>query len=75
MGHYGIDCYHAWIFQGKNPITKLPAMAIASNLNHTQNFETWLTCSGASDHIIVNTHNLSFQTPYKGQDEVLVGNC
>jgi hypothetical protein len=38
VGHYAIDCYHRmdFAYQGKNPPTKLAAMANASNLNITQ---------------------------------------
>jgi hypothetical protein len=38
IGHYAIDCYHRmdFAYQGKNPPTKLAAMANASNLNITQ---------------------------------------
>uniref|UniRef100_A0A2N9G0H4 Integrase catalytic domain-containing protein n=1 Tax=Fagus sylvatica TaxID=28930 RepID=A0A2N9G0H4_FAGSY len=38
LGHYAIDCYHRmdFAYQGKNPPTKLAAMANASNLNMTQ---------------------------------------
>uniref|UniRef100_A0A2N9G5X4 Integrase catalytic domain-containing protein n=1 Tax=Fagus sylvatica TaxID=28930 RepID=A0A2N9G5X4_FAGSY len=49
LGHYAIDCYHRmdFAYQGKNPPTKLAAMANASNLNMTQGTgETWLTDSG-----------------------------
>jgi hypothetical protein len=44
-----IDCYHRmdFAYQGKNPPTKLAAMASASNLQYTQGSETWLTDSGA----------------------------
>ena len=61
-------------YQGKNPTTKLSAMASASNLQHTQNAETWLTDSGASDHITASSHNLNPQAPYQGPDQVSVGN-
>jgi hypothetical protein len=76
MGHYAIDCYHRmdFAYQGKNPTTKLAAMASASNLQHTQNTETWLTDSGASDHITASANNLSPQVPYQGQEQVSVGN-
>jgi hypothetical protein len=52
-GHYAIDCYHRmdFAYQGKNPTTKLAAMASASNIHHTQTAKTWLTDSSASDHI------------------------
>jgi transposase InsO family protein len=76
QGHYAIDCYHRMDFsyQGKNPTTKLAAMASASNIHHTQSAETWLTDSGASDHIIASSTNLNSQSPYQGQDQVSVGN-
>uniref|UniRef100_A0A2N9GV31 Reverse transcriptase Ty1/copia-type domain-containing protein n=1 Tax=Fagus sylvatica TaxID=28930 RepID=A0A2N9GV31_FAGSY len=76
MGHYAIDCYHRmdFAYQGKNPTTKLAAMASASNLQHTQTTETWLTDTGATDHLTANANNLSPQAPYQGHDQVLVGN-
>uniref|UniRef100_A0A2N9GGL3 Integrase catalytic domain-containing protein n=1 Tax=Fagus sylvatica TaxID=28930 RepID=A0A2N9GGL3_FAGSY len=76
QGHYAIDCYHRmdFAYQGKNPTTKLAAMASASNLQHTQGSETWLTDSGASDHISASSQNLHPQAPYLGQDQVSVGN-
>uniref|UniRef100_A0A2N9H2P5 Reverse transcriptase Ty1/copia-type domain-containing protein n=1 Tax=Fagus sylvatica TaxID=28930 RepID=A0A2N9H2P5_FAGSY len=60
MGHYAIDCYNRmnFAYQGKNPTTKLAAMASASNLHYTQNAETWLTDTGATDHITANANNL-----------------
>jgi hypothetical protein len=38
IGHYAVDCYHRidFAYQGKNPPTKLAAMAHASNLSITQ---------------------------------------
>uniref|UniRef100_A0A2N9J617 Integrase catalytic domain-containing protein n=1 Tax=Fagus sylvatica TaxID=28930 RepID=A0A2N9J617_FAGSY len=76
IGHYAIDCYHRmdFAYQGKNPPTKLAAMANASNLHYTQNSETWLTNSGASDHIIANASTLNSQTPCQGTEQVTVGN-
>uniref|UniRef100_A0A2N9HLD4 Integrase catalytic domain-containing protein n=1 Tax=Fagus sylvatica TaxID=28930 RepID=A0A2N9HLD4_FAGSY len=76
IGHYAIDCYHRmdFAYQGKNPPTKLAAMANASNLHYTQNSETWLTDSGASDHITANASTLNTQTPYQGTEQVTVGN-
>uniref|UniRef100_A0A2N9IMA2 Protein kinase domain-containing protein n=1 Tax=Fagus sylvatica TaxID=28930 RepID=A0A2N9IMA2_FAGSY len=76
MGHYAIDYYNRmnFAYQGKNPTTKLAAMASASNLHYTQNVETWLTDTGAIDHITANANNLSPQAPYQGQEQVLVGN-
>uniref|UniRef100_A0A2N9I2X8 Reverse transcriptase Ty1/copia-type domain-containing protein n=1 Tax=Fagus sylvatica TaxID=28930 RepID=A0A2N9I2X8_FAGSY len=76
IGHYAIDCYHRmnFAYQGKNPTTKLAAMASASNLHYTQNTESWLTDTGATDHITANANNLSPQAPYQGQEQVSVGN-
>uniref|UniRef100_A0A2N9FWE2 Integrase catalytic domain-containing protein n=1 Tax=Fagus sylvatica TaxID=28930 RepID=A0A2N9FWE2_FAGSY len=76
MGHYAIDCYNKmnFAYQGKNPTKKLAAMASASNLHYTQNAETWLTNTGATDHITANANNLSPQAPYQGQEQVSVGN-
>jgi hypothetical protein len=62
-------------YQGKNPPTKLAAMANASNLNITQGTgETWLTDSGASDHITADLNNLNQPTLFKGPEQVSVGN-
>lgn len=61
-------------FQGKNPPTKLAVMATASNTAIIGNSDPWLTNSGASDHITTNLHNLSFQSQYKGSDQIAVGN-
>jgi transposase InsO family protein len=76
QGHYAIDCYHRmdFAYQGKNPTMKLAAMASASNTQHTQSAESWLTDSGASDHITANVNNLSPQVPYQGQEQVSIGN-
>uniref|UniRef100_A0A2N9FVX2 Integrase catalytic domain-containing protein n=1 Tax=Fagus sylvatica TaxID=28930 RepID=A0A2N9FVX2_FAGSY len=77
LGHYAIDYYHRmdFAYQGKNPPTKLAAMANASNLNMTQGTgETWLTDSGASDHITADLNNLNQPTPFKGPEQVSVGN-
>uniref|UniRef100_A0A2N9IAK9 Reverse transcriptase Ty1/copia-type domain-containing protein n=1 Tax=Fagus sylvatica TaxID=28930 RepID=A0A2N9IAK9_FAGSY len=70
QGHYAIDCYHRmnFAYQGKNPTTKLAAMASAFNIQHTQSVETWLTDSSASDHITANANNLSPQ----GQEQVSI---
>uniref|UniRef100_A0A2N9EEY0 Integrase catalytic domain-containing protein n=1 Tax=Fagus sylvatica TaxID=28930 RepID=A0A2N9EEY0_FAGSY len=75
MGHYAIDCYNRmnFAYQGKNPTTKLAAMASASNLHYTQNAETWLD-TGATYHITANANNLNSQAPYQGQEQVSVGN-
>ena len=70
MDHTGIDCYHKmdFAFQGKNPPTKLAAMAIASNTTIIGNLDPWLTDSRASDHITANLNNLTSQSQYKGSN-------
>uniref|UniRef100_A0A2N9I1N5 Uncharacterized protein n=1 Tax=Fagus sylvatica TaxID=28930 RepID=A0A2N9I1N5_FAGSY len=75
QSHYAIDCYHRmdFAYQGKNPTTKLAAMASASNIHHTQTAKTWLIDSGASDHITASSNNLNSQVPYQGQDQVSIG--
>ena len=46
-------------YQGKNPPTKLAAMASASNAAITNNQDPWLANSGTLDHLIANLNNLS----------------
>ena len=49
-------------------------MASTSNACQTQTDETWLTDTEATDHLTSNLGNLTVQTPYKGNDQVAVGN-
>uniref|UniRef100_A0A2N9I8B6 CCHC-type domain-containing protein n=1 Tax=Fagus sylvatica TaxID=28930 RepID=A0A2N9I8B6_FAGSY len=74
LGHQALDCYHRmdFAYQGRHPPAKLAAMASISN--DSQGGETWLTDTGATDHITANLNNLTVQTPYKGSDQVAVGN-
>ena len=59
-------------YQGKHPPAKLAAMASTSN--GAQGGDTWLTDTGATNYLIANLNNLQVQTPYKGTDQVAVGN-
>jgi hypothetical protein len=61
-------------YQGRHPPAKLVAMASTSNASQTQTSETWLTDTGATDHLTSNLGNLTGQTPYKGYDQVAVDN-
>ena len=61
-------------YQGKNPPTKLAAMASASNAAITNNQDPWLANSGTLDHLTANLNNLSIQSQYKGPEQVTVGN-
>jgi hypothetical protein len=59
-------------YQGKHPPTKLAAMASTSN--GAQVGESWLIDTGATDHLTTNMTNLNTHIPYKGTDQVAVGN-
>jgi len=49
-------------YQGKNPPTKLAAMATASNATITSNQDPWLADSGTSNHLITSLKNLTPQS-------------
>ena len=49
-------------FQGKNPPTKLIALATSSNTAIIGNSGPWLTNSEASDHITTNLNKQSVQS-------------
>uniref|UniRef100_A0A2N9H369 CCHC-type domain-containing protein n=1 Tax=Fagus sylvatica TaxID=28930 RepID=A0A2N9H369_FAGSY len=74
LGHQALDCYHRmdFAYQGRHPPAKLAAMASTSN--GAQAGESWLTDTGATDHLTANMNNLNVHTPYKGTDQVAVGN-
>ena len=59
-------------YQGRHPPAKLAAMASTSN--GTQAGESWLTDTGATNHLTANMNNLNVHTPYQGNDQVAVGN-
>jgi hypothetical protein len=59
-------------YQGRHPPAKLATMASTSNASQAS--ETWLTDTGATDHLTANVGNLTVQAPYKGTDQVAVGN-
>uniref|UniRef100_A0A2N9F1C3 Reverse transcriptase Ty1/copia-type domain-containing protein n=1 Tax=Fagus sylvatica TaxID=28930 RepID=A0A2N9F1C3_FAGSY len=73
-GHQALDFYHRmdFAYQGRHPPAKLAAMASTSNASQVS--ETWLTDTGATDHLTANVGNLTVQAPYKGTDQVTVGN-
>jgi hypothetical protein len=59
-------------YQSRHPPAKLAAMASTSN--GSQGGDTWLTDTGATDHLTANLNNLQLQAPYQGTEQVLVGN-
>ena len=61
-------------YQGKNPPTKIAAMASASNPALTNCQDPWLADSGTSDHLTANLNYLSIQSQYKGLEQVTVVN-
>uniref|UniRef100_A0A2N9E788 CCHC-type domain-containing protein n=1 Tax=Fagus sylvatica TaxID=28930 RepID=A0A2N9E788_FAGSY len=71
LGHLAIDCYQRmnFAYQGKNPPSKLAAMATTNN--PSQIGEMWLTDTGATDHITANTTNFTTQALYTGSDQDL----
>uniref|UniRef100_A0A2N9H033 CCHC-type domain-containing protein n=1 Tax=Fagus sylvatica TaxID=28930 RepID=A0A2N9H033_FAGSY len=58
LGHQALDCYHRmdFAYQGRHPPAKLAAMASTSN--GSQGGDTWLTDTGATDHLTANLTNL-----------------
>ena len=62
-------------YQSRHPPAKLAVMAsTTSTSNSAQGGDTWLTYTGATDHLTANLNNLNVQAPYKGTDQVAVGN-
>ncbi|KAA8546839.1 hypothetical protein F0562_003237 [Nyssa sinensis] len=73
-GHSAIDCYqrmnHA--YEGRIPPQKLMAMAAFASSNPPST--TWISDSGASNHITSDLTNLALPNAYQGKDHVAVGN-
>ena len=46
-------------YQGRNPPTKVAAMATASNVAITANQDPWVADFDTSDHLTTNLNNLS----------------
>lgn len=59
-------------YEGRIPTQKLMAMAAAASLNNPHT--TWLSDTGASNHITSDLANLAIHNEYHGQDQVAVGN-
>ncbi len=59
-------------YQGRHPLAKLAAMGLTSN--GSQGGDTWLTDTRATDHLTANMNNLQVQAPYKGTEQVSMGN-
>ena len=59
-------------YEGRIPTQKLMAMAAAASLNNPHT--TWLSDTGASNHITSDLANLAIHNKYHGQDQVAMGN-
>uniref|UniRef100_A0A2N9J1Y5 Retrotransposon Copia-like N-terminal domain-containing protein n=1 Tax=Fagus sylvatica TaxID=28930 RepID=A0A2N9J1Y5_FAGSY len=72
-GHSALDCYqrmnHA--YEGRIPTQKLTAMAATASSNIPST--TWISDSGASNHITADLTNLAIHNEYQGKDHVAVG--
>jgi hypothetical protein len=77
-GHQALDCFHRmnYAYQGKTSPSQLAAMmARTSNEAIDQHDEdTWYADSGANSHVTGALSNLTLQEPFKGDEEVAVGN-
>ncbi|KAB5524276.1 hypothetical protein DKX38_022025 [Salix brachista] len=73
-GHSALDCYqrmnHA--YEGRVPTQKLKAMAAIASSNNQPT--TWISDSGASNHITSDLSNMDAHNEYHGKDHVAVGN-
>ncbi|KAG6718543.1 hypothetical protein I3842_04G156000 [Carya illinoinensis] len=75
MGHQALDCYNRmnYSYQGRYPPAQLAAMAARMNSAESEE-QPWFADSGANNHIIADMNNLTIQEPFKGDEEVAVGN-
>ncbi|KAL5714518.1 hypothetical protein ACHQM5_016467 [Ranunculus cassubicifolius] len=73
-GHSALDCYQRMnqAYEGRVPTQKLAAMAATTSLNSSPT--TWITDTGASNHITSDLANLTVHDDYRGKDKVAVGN-
>lgn len=73
-GHTAIDCYNRMnvAYEGRVPTRQLTAMAAAASFHNTPS--TWISDTGASNHITADLANLAIHEPYNGNDRVAVGN-
>jgi hypothetical protein len=77
-GHEALDCFQRmdYSYQGKTSPAQLAAMmARTSNEAFNQHDEDpWYADSGANNHVTGALSNLTLQEPFKGDEEVAVGN-
>jgi hypothetical protein len=77
-GHQALDCFHRmdYSYQGKNPPSQLAALVARTHPATAASNEEdpWYADSGANNHVTAALDNLTLQEPFKGDDEVAVGN-
>lgn len=63
-------------YQGRHPPSKLAAMNARTHphLTRQNDEEPWYANSGANNHVTAALDNLTIQEPFKGDEEVAVGN-
>ena len=77
-GHLALDCYHRmdYSYQRKNPPSQFATMVARAHPSAMEqnDEEPWYADSGANNHVTAALDNLTLQEPFKGDDEVAVGN-
>ena len=78
LRHQALDCFHHmdYSYEGKNPPSQLVALVARSHPSaSTSNEEVpWYADSGTNNHVTAVLDNLTLQEPFKGDDEVAIGN-
>uniref|UniRef100_A0A2N9FH14 Retrovirus-related Pol polyprotein from transposon TNT 1-94-like beta-barrel domain-containing protein n=1 Tax=Fagus sylvatica TaxID=28930 RepID=A0A2N9FH14_FAGSY len=74
FGHSSIDCFQGMnqAYEGRVPTQKLTTMADVASMNTPR--ITWISNTGASNHITLDLANLVIHNDYHGKDRVAVGN-
>uniref|UniRef100_A0A2N9IXX5 CCHC-type domain-containing protein n=1 Tax=Fagus sylvatica TaxID=28930 RepID=A0A2N9IXX5_FAGSY len=74
-GHTALDCYHRmdYSYQGKQPPSKLAAMAATSNSQYSDQ-SYWISDTGATDHFTPDLSTIPDHQEYTGTDLATVGN-
>ncbi|GMY20344.1 putative transcription factor interactor and regulator CCHC(Zn) family [Fagus crenata] len=74
FGHSSIDCFQVMnqAYEGRVPTQKLTTMADVASMNTPR--ITWISNTGASNHITLDLANLVIHNDYHGKDLVAVGN-
>uniref|UniRef100_A0A2N9HP43 Uncharacterized protein n=1 Tax=Fagus sylvatica TaxID=28930 RepID=A0A2N9HP43_FAGSY len=73
IGHAALDYYHCidYAYQGKQPSSKLTAMAATSNAQHSDQ-SYWISNTDATDHFTPNLFTIPEHQEYTGSDQATV---